>query len=172
MISMELLLRYPIFAGLEESQLATLTKVSKKEKLDPEHYIFRVNDEPTCVYLILDGKVGIFEDVTDKTREMSMADVITGDIPTKEVMVNSLGSGEMFAAAALIPSYKSCVSVKTLEPTTVVAFDASELHEIFKEDCCLGYEVMTRAASLISQRLQAKLIEGLSLDIERSSQVA
>jgi len=172
MISKELLLRYPIFAGLDRSQLTTLTKVAKRENLETEHYIIRVNDEPTHVYLIVDGKVGIFVDVTDKTREMSTADAITGDIPTKEVMVNALGSGEMFAAAALIPSYKSRVSVKTLEPTAVVAFDGSELHEIFKEDCCLGYEVMTRAATLISQRLQAKLIEGISLDVERLSQAA
>ena len=147
MISPEVIRRYPFFAGLSVDQVNTLARAADEEKVEAGHFFLHEGDEVPYMYLILEGTANVLIELPTRDRE---------------IIVSTIGSGEVFAWSALVPPHKATASVKASAPCSVVAIDCRKLLEAFKEDYQFGYVMMTKAAQVTRDRIAGMNIEFLA----------
>jgi len=162
MISVELLRRYPFFAGFTREHLNHLARVTREESVLAGHQFISEGERLTNFYLVLEGTVGVLVKVPDREFEQSLTRQITNNLITKEVTVSTAGEGEVFGWSALIPPNLSTASVKALTPCRVLVFDYQELQPIIDEDCCFGHLLTLKAAQTIRDRLRDRRVENLA----------
>ena len=147
MVSVELLRRFPFFAGLNFDQLDALARASDEKEVEAGHFFLHERDENPYLYLVLDGEVTVVLELTGQNKE-----VIVGDV----------GPGEVFAWSALVPPHTATASVKATSPCHVVAIDCCQLLKDFEQDPAFGYLMMTKAAQITRDRVVTLTIETLA----------
>jgi CRP-like cAMP-binding protein len=162
MISPELLRRYPFFAGLEESQIVSLAQVANEEQVDEGHYFFHEDDKLDTFYLVVEGEVAVIIEVPDQTVEQKVSGQLMGELQTKDIVISTVGPGEVFAWSGLVPPHEATGAAKANSACRVVAFDGVQLRQKFEEDCQFGYVMMQKAAQVSRGRLRDLRIESLA----------
>jgi CRP-like cAMP-binding protein len=162
MISIELLRRYPFFAGFTREQIDDLARVASEESVLAGHQFISVGEQLTNFYLVLEGSVGVIIQVPDREIEQSLTRQITNNLITRDVTVSTVGVGDVFGWSALIPPNLSTANVKALTPCRVLVFDYQELEPIIDEDCCFGHQLTLKAAQVIRDRLRDRRVENLA----------
>jgi CRP/FNR family cyclic AMP-dependent transcriptional regulator len=162
MISIELIRRYPFFAGLNHDQLVALAKVANEVAVETEHYFFHEGDELESIYLVLQGSAAVVIEVPDREVEQKLSGQLTGKLQTKDVVISAVGPGEVFAWSALVPPYRATAGVKATTPCRVITFDRKALLTAFEDDCRFGYLMMQKTAQVVRDRLQGLRIESLA----------
>ena len=147
MISLELIRRYPFFAGLNLDQMTSLAKTAKEESVEAGHYFLREKDQTQYLYFLIEGNVSIVLKLPGQNRE---------------IVVATVGPGDVFAWSALVPPHTATADVKATEPCHVIAIDCRQLLDIFEGDPRFGYLMMTRAAQVIRDRVATMTIETLA----------
>jgi CRP-like cAMP-binding protein len=166
MISPEVLRRWPFFAGLSQDHTKGLARVATEKAVDEGHFFFHEGDELGHFYLVLEGKIDVVIEALDKDVEHKISEQYLRDLKTRDVVVRSLGPGDVFAWSALVAPHEATAGAKAVASCKVVEFDAVKLLDAFEEDCRFGYEVMQKMAQLIRQRLRDTRIESLALVAE------
>ncbi len=166
MVSPELLRRYPFFAGLTHDNIAVLANLAEEHTVEAGHYFFHADEEVRCLHLTLEGKVGIVVELPDHEVEQPVSGQLTGAVKTRDVVVSTVGPGEVFGWSALVPPFTASASAKALTPCRVVCFDSRELVKSFAEDCRFGYLMMQKAAQIIRDRLHDMHIQSLAYMVE------
>ena len=162
MISPELLRRYPYFAGLNGKQIPILARVASEATVEANHYFFQEGDELKSLYLVLEGMTVTVIEVPDREAKQNLSAQLTGKLQTKDVVIGTVGPGEVFGWSALVAPYKATASAKATTPCRVVEFDCRELRRIFAEDCQFGYLMLQKAAQVGRDRLHNMRIESLA----------
>ena len=93
---------------------------------------------------------------------VSQADLIVLPAKDREIIVSTVGSGEVFAWSALVPPHTATASVKARTPCHVIAIDCRKLLEAFEQDYQFGYVMMTKAAQVTRDRIARMNIEYLA----------
>lgn len=159
MVSPELLLRYPFFAGLGSEQAGNLARLADEIVAAPGSYLFHEGDCLNSLYLVLEGKVAI---------TLSQPDVISRVIipppgaRTREVTVSMVSAGDLFAWSALVPPHKATSNARAIARSRLVLIDARELRQLFELDPRFGYLVMVRVAQVARDRIQDLHYESLA----------
>ncbi len=167
MISPELVRRYPFSAGLSEEQIIALAKTATEQDVPAGEVLFREGDTLCCVYVVVQGAVAINIAVPDRDAAQSVANQITGEMPTTNITVSTAGTGEVFSWSALVEPYLATASAVTLTPCKLIAFDCNELRKLFEKDCCFGCRMMQVAIQIARDRLRDTRIEALVLAAEK-----
>lgn len=162
MVSPELLRRYPFFAGLDHNQIVMLAKLAQVQTVDEGFYFFQEGDVLNKLYLLLEGAVAIVAKVPDHETEQTVSDQLDGDVPTKEVTISTVGTGNVFAWSALVPPFKSTASAKSITHCRTIVFDCEELRPTLEQDYGLGFIMIQNVARVIRERLRDKRIESLA----------
>ena len=162
MISIELLRRYPFFAGFTREQIDDLARVAEEESVLAGHQFIFEGERLTNFYLVLEGTVGITIKVPDKEFEQSLTRQITNNLITRDVTVSTVGEGEIFGCSAIVPPNRSTAYVISLTPCRVLIFDYQELQPIIDEDCCFGHLLTMKTAQIIRNRLRDRRVENLA----------
>jgi hydrogenase maturation protease len=162
MISPELLRRYPFFAGLSYDHIVALANAAEEMAVDSGHYFFREGDELTRFYLTIEGAIGILNELPDQAVDHKLAEQLTGQVRTREVVVSTAGPGDVFGWSGLLAPHRAASSAKALAPARVIAFDCPRLLSQFEEDCRFGYLMMQKIAQVIRERLRDMRIESLA----------
>jgi len=162
MVSIELLRRYPFFAGFSQDQIVDLADVAEEVSVMAGYKFIHEGEQQTNFYLLLGGTVGIIIKVPDENIEQSLTRQITNNLITRDVTVSTVGEGEMFGWSALVPPNISTANAKALASCRVLKFDYQELKPIIDEDCCFGHLLTLKAAQVIRNRLRDKRIEMLA----------
>jgi CRP-like cAMP-binding protein len=162
MISPELIRRYPFFAGLEESQIVSLAQVAVEAKVDEGHVFFNEGDKLDTFYLVVEGQVAVIIEVPDQGVEQKVSGQLMGELDTRDIVISTVGPGEVFAWSGLVPPHEATASSKAGSACWVVAFDGVKLREMFEEDCQFGYVMMQKAAQVSRARLRDLRIESLA----------
>lgn len=162
MISPELLRRYPFFAGLSYDQIVALADAAEEIAVDSGHYFFREGDELNRFYLTIEGAIGILNELPDQTVDHKLAEQLTGQLRMREVVMSTVGPGDVFGWSGLLAPHRAVASAKALMPARVIAFDCPQLLSRFEEDCCFGYLMMQKIAQVICERLRDMRIESLA----------
>jgi CRP/FNR family transcriptional regulator, cyclic AMP receptor protein len=147
MISPELLRRYPHFAGLSSDQLVTLARAAQEESVAAGEFVFHEGDALDRIYIVIEGEAAVLVDLPGKSRE---------------VILSTVGPGEVFAWSGLVPPHQATSSVRAMTPCRVMAFDCKQLLAEFDEDYALGYLMMQRLAQVMRDRIQDMHMETIS----------
>jgi CRP/FNR family cyclic AMP-dependent transcriptional regulator len=139
METIEALLREaPIFAGLQPDQLALLAGCASNVHFDPGGVLFREGDEADTFYLVRGGSVAL---------ELF--------VPARgPITIETLESGEVAGWSWLFPPYRWHFDAKALTAVRATAFDGACLRGKCDADPALGYELMSRFAQVLIERLQ------------------
>jgi CRP/FNR family transcriptional regulator, cyclic AMP receptor protein len=162
MISAELIRRFPFFAGLDLEQINKLAKLGTEKIVEEGHYFFHEDDELDTFYLNLEGAVGIVYEVPERDVEHKVADQFARKLKTKDIVISTVGPGEMFGWPGLVPPHKARSSSKALTPCRVIAFEGDKLLKEFDKDCGFGYVMTQKAAQVIGNRLRDLRVESLA----------
>jgi len=133
------LARHPFLSGLDRRFLPQLGRLASHKKFEGQQMIFHEGRPANELYLICQGKIGI------ETALLGMG----------ELVVQTLGAGDVVGWSWLLPPYEYHYSARALEPTEVIAMDGKALRGQCESDHDLGYELMKRFALVIVQRLAA-----------------
>lgn len=162
MIPVELLRRYPFFAGFTRDQIDDLAGATDEVTVKADHLFISEGERVTNFYLVLEGMVGIIIKVPDKEFEQTLTRQITNDLITRDITVSTVAEGEVFGWSALVPPNQSTAYVKALTSCRVLVFDYEELQPVITEDCCFGHLLTLKAAQIIRNRLRDKRVESLA----------
>lgn len=152
MVSPELIRRYPYFSGLsieKINQLANLAEVVENKK---GYYFHHEGSEISKVYIIVEGEVSL---ITIFPKQ------------DKEVVINTLGTGDVFGWTSLIPPYTAGAGAKAASKCKLIQFDAQKLRTKFNQDYEFGYMMMVKIAQIIRERLDSIVMETLAYQAEQ-----
>ncbi|MFN2187152.1 MAG: cyclic nucleotide-binding domain-containing protein [Candidatus Promineifilaceae bacterium] len=166
MVSAELLRRYPFFAGLSHEYLTRLAKISDEISVDAEHYFFHEEEDLDKFYLTLEGAIAIVIELPEKDVQHKVSEQFLRELKTKDVIVSTVGSGDIFGWSGLVPPYKSTAGAKAVTDCRVVAIQSQELRNLFEEDCKFGLVMTQKAAQIIRERLRDLRTETLSFIVQ------
>ena len=147
MISLELLRRFPYFAGLSVDQLVTMAKTAKEETAPEGHFFFHEGDHLNNIYIVLEGEVAVLIELPAKDRE---------------IIVSTVGPGHVFSWSGLVSPFQSSAAAKSVSACRVLAFDCEQLRKSFEEDYQLGYLMMQWLAQVMRDRIRDARIETLA----------
>lgn len=162
MVSPELIRRYPFFAGLKHANITALADAASEQVEDASHVFFRENETLQKFFLLLEGAVAIVIELPDHNEVQPVSDQLLGAFHTQDVVVSTVGPGDVFGWSGLVPPHTTSAKAKALTPCRVLAFDCKTLLDNFNEDCEFGYLMMQRAARVIRNRLHDMHIQSLA----------
>ncbi len=140
-VTIELLRRIPIFAGLSDDQVRRVITSPANRVVDfgPMEDIIREGEPADCMYVILDG----------------MVDVRIKAVAGREITIATLKGGEFFGEQALLPgaSGRRNASVRSLQ--------RARLYRIAREDVVLGYSYQGNVQQVHDENL---LLDELDLN--------
>jgi CRP-like cAMP-binding protein len=140
------LAQHPFLAGLDRRYLTQLNELASSRSFQDQQKIFEEGFPANACFLICKGKVGI------ETALMGCGDIV----------IQTLGPGEVLGWSWLLPPYQYHYSARALEPTQAIALDGKALRELCEQDHDLGYELMKRFAMVIVERLAATRARSLT----------
>ncbi len=137
-------------SDLPEHVLDELASVSAMVDFPEGSMVFQEGAENHFLYVIQSGKVGLDMYVPGRGR----------------VRILSVGPGEMLAWSALLGEGHMTVTAVALEDTRAVAAAGKKLRELCESNHEAGYQLMSRMAKALSQRLVATRLQLLDLFAE------
>jgi CRP-like cAMP-binding protein len=128
----------PLFAGLETDQLELLAGCASNVRFSEGQVLFREGDEANVFYVIRHGTVAI---------ELYSA-------PRGGMTIETISPGEVIGWSWLFPPYRWHFDARALSRVRATAFDGACLRMKCEEDPLLGYDLMSRFAQVMLERLQ------------------
>ncbi|MCA9932322.1 MAG: cyclic nucleotide-binding domain-containing protein [Anaerolineales bacterium] len=162
MISPEILRRYPFFGGLDANQLTALAQVATEKEIEAGVFLFHEGEPLKEMYLTLEGQVDILFELPAQGVNHTVSEQLLGEMKTDEVVVTTIGSGQVFAWSALLPPHEATASAKTVTAVKVIVFDGTALMQSFAGDPALGCLMTQKVATVMRERLRALRIESLA----------
>jgi CRP-like cAMP-binding protein len=133
MVSPELIRRYPYFSGISMESIKLLANIAEEIESEQDQYFHHEGEEIDKVYILVEGEVSLITTLPQQD---------------KEVVINTLGTDDVFGWTSLLPP--------------LIEFDARELRTKFEEDYQFGYLMMIKIAQIIRERLDSIVIETLA----------
>ena len=143
----QLLHDHPFFDGLDENTLDLIAGCSINTHFGPDEEIFSENSPADHFYVIRRGKVAV---EIDASRGAPL-------------VLETVGSGEVLGVSWVLPPYRWTFDARAIEETSAVSIDAACLRLKCDADHDLGYELFTRFAGLVRDRLQTARLQLLDL---------
>lgn len=154
----KLLMKIPVFRGMEQKELENLLCFLEDEKFDMGDNILKEyeNEEDTKMYVILEGGVEILKKAPSKDEE--------------EVHLNILRPGESFGEMGLVDVMVRSATVRAIAPTRTFSLSKWNLNRLFELHPRVYGLLMRNIAQQISRRLRkADVFQASVLYKERTS---
>ena len=152
MVSPELIRRYRYFSSVSNQQLNMLASIAEEVEFEPGHYFHNEGDKINNFYIVYEGDVSLVKTLPQQD---------------KEVVINTIGTGDVFGWTSLLPPYTAGSGAKAVTKCKLIEFDSAKLLERFDADKEFGYLMMIKIAQVIRERLDAIVIETLAYHAEQ-----
>jgi CRP-like cAMP-binding protein len=152
MVSPELIRRYKYFSSVSIEQLNMLASIAEEVEFEPDHYFHQEGDDIGKIYIIVEGDVSLITSLPQQD---------------KEVVINTIGSGDVFGWTSMLPPYTAGSGAKSVGECKLIEFDSAQLRQKFEEDSEFGYLMMIKIAQIIRERLDSIVMETLAYQAER-----
>ena len=154
MISPEVLRRFPLFAGQSFYMIDEIAMISKEVVISANEWLFHENDDANYFYLILEGEIAL----TLYLHSKGVGKHLT--------TTSALTKGQIFGWSSLVPPHHYKMGARAERDTTLLQIDGKALSQLFDDNPEYGYPFMKKIAEEISDRLEYKIIQVLSLVME------
>lgn len=138
---------HPFFTDMKKEHVEDLITCAGYARYEEGETIFQEGEQANYFYLIGRGRVSLDIHVPHR-----------GIVP-----VLTIDEGDVLGWSWLFPPYLWQFSARALDQTQAVAFNGRCLREKCQQDHELGYELMKRFASVMTQRLQAARMQLLDV---------
>jgi CRP/FNR family cyclic AMP-dependent transcriptional regulator len=139
MRTLDLVLRdVPLFEGLTNTKRALIAGCAGNVRFLEGETLFREGDPANTFLLIRHGSIAIETFVPARGS----------------ITIETIESGEVVGWSWLFPPYRWHFDARALSTVRATAFDGACLREKCDEDPQLGYELMSRFAEVLMERLQ------------------
>ena len=128
----------PVFHGLAPEQLELIAGCARERPLRPGHRPLPRGRPADTFYLVRHGTVALETFVPARGP----------------AMIETLEAGEVVGWSWLFPPYRWHFDARALTPLRATAFDGACLRGKCEADPALGYELMSRFAQVLIERLQ------------------
>jgi CRP-like cAMP-binding protein len=137
----------PSFAGLAPSQLQLIAGCARNERVEPGVYLLREGEPADRFFLIRHGAVALEVHAPGRGS----------------IVIETLHPGDVVGWSWLFAPYRWQLDGRALEPSALVAFDGACLRGKCEVDHELGYQLMSRFAANLVERLQATRLQLLDV---------
>jgi CRP/FNR family transcriptional regulator, cyclic AMP receptor protein len=128
----------PVFEGLEPDALSLIAGCASNVHFDQGAVLFREGDSADTFFLIRHGTVAL---------ELF--------VPARgSAVIETIEAGEVVGWSWLFPPYRWHFDARALTQLRATAFDGACLRGKCDDDPALGYELMSRFAQVLIERLQ------------------
>ena len=138
MDKLEVVRKSELFNGLSDEQLSVVEKMCTAQVFEPGACICKQDTKQDTVYVIEDGLVAIILEVG----------------PLSERQVQAASDFEVVGWSGLIEPFISTATVRVVEKTKVLAFDARELRRLFRTEPEIGYKIGPAIGNVVAKRLR------------------
>lgn len=132
----------PLFEGLREDWLAALAECGTELVAPAGEMLFREGDPADSFVLVVEGAIAL---------ELHA--------PAGPLVIATLHEHEVVGWSWLFEPRRWQFDCRTTEDTRMVSFDAARVRGLFESDPQLGYELISRFAACIVERLQATRVQ-------------
>ena len=129
-----------LFQGLPKDVLAKIHTLAHVEDYSAGDKIFREGEPAVDLYILREGKV-------------ELTYTLPND-PDTDIRISLVAPGEVFAWSALARGDTMTAQARAVVPSKAYIISANALHDVFAEHPYAGYDVMTRLAQQIIERLR------------------
>lgn len=143
MVSLEVLRRFPNFAGLSEPSLKRVARLARMRTFEVGERLFEEGQTADLMMFVLYGEVNIVYQLGN------------GD----SVVADTLVAGEPLAWSSLLEPYTLTAGAVARKAGSLIEIDASGLREMCEEDTEFGYVMMKEVAKTLRTRLSALLVQ-------------
>jgi len=137
----------PLFDGMKPEHLDLIVGCAANVRFAPGEFAARQGEAADRFFIVRKGRLAL--QVHGPGRG--------------ELTLLTVGDGEVLGWSWLVPPYKWHFDARSLTDTRALALDGRCLRGKFENDHELGYEMMTRFAQLMTQRLEAASLQLLDL---------
>ena len=134
----ELLGRLPFFAGMSEAELELIAGCGRNVHFEEGETILRQGDPADTFYVIRHGSVAVGNFVP----------------PRGDIVIEAIHDGEILGWSWLFPPYRSHFDARALSDVRATQFDGACLRAKCAEDTVFGFNVVSRFAGVLMERLQ------------------
>jgi CRP/FNR family transcriptional regulator, cyclic AMP receptor protein len=134
----EILTGIPFFDGIAENELALIAGCGRNVHFDAGETIFRQGDAADNFFVVRHGTVAVGNFVP----------------PRGELVIETLEAGELLGWSWLFPPYRAHFDARALSAVRATQFDGTCLRDKCAADPAFGYELMSRFAQVLIERLQ------------------
>lgn len=138
MDKLEVLRKSELFSELDDEQLSVVEKMCTCEVFEPGAIICKQDRKENKIYVIEEGLVAIILEVG----------------PLSQRQIQAASNFEVVGWSALIEPYICTATVKAIEKTKVLVFDAHELGRLFRTEPDIMYKVGSAVAYVVAKRLR------------------
>jgi CRP/FNR family transcriptional regulator, cyclic AMP receptor protein len=134
----EELAHHPFFAGIDPRFVAVIAGCGSNVQFEQDVDIFRESEQADRFYVIRHGRLALETDAPHLGR----------------LIIETIEAGEVLGWSWLFPPYRWHFDAKALTAIRATAFDGACLRSKCQEDPELGYDLMSRFAQVLMERLQ------------------
>ena len=135
----QLLAEHPFFLGLEPEHVSLLSGCATLARVEGGEFLFREGEVARSFYVVRHGSVA----VASITPQEGL------------VVIQTVSDGDVLGWSWLLPPFRWHFGAYAIEPTSLVALDATCVRKKCEDDAGFGYQIMRRFAQVIAWRLEA-----------------
>jgi CRP/FNR family cyclic AMP-dependent transcriptional regulator len=139
----DLIAQAPVFAGFEPEQLTEIAGCARNLRVQAGTYLLREGDSAERFFMIRHGTVAL---------EVNAP----GSGP---LMIETLTDSDVVGWSWLFAPYRWQMDGRAVEPCSLIAIDGACLRAKCHADHELGYQLMSRFAAIVVDRLQATRLQ-------------
>ena len=143
----EYLPQHPFFEGLDESVAALVAGCAVNVHFRPGQQIFREGEPADAFYVVRHGRVSL--------------EVRTPTGPP--VVVDTVHDDDVVGWSWLVPPYRWTFDARATEETSAIHFDGACLRGKAEEDPAIGYALLQRVVTVMSDRVHSARVRLLDL---------
>jgi CRP/FNR family cyclic AMP-dependent transcriptional regulator len=145
----DLLAAHPFLAGVQPRFVERLAGFARRSTARTGEYLIREGEHAGTWYLLREGYVDLTARIADRG----------------EVMVDTIGPGQVLGWSWLFPPCRWHFSAVAVEPVLAIALDGSKVRGLCETELAFGYDLTNRFLAVMLQRMQATRGRLLSRDI-------
>jgi CRP/FNR family cyclic AMP-dependent transcriptional regulator len=146
---------HPIFAGLDDAQLARIADVLVRRRVRAGETIFAEGERSSSMYLLTAGSVG-----TSKRLGLAARD---GAGRAKQKLLVHLAAPQFFGEMGLLSELDRSATITAESPCEILELRRDDFEHLAESDPVLGYQLIRNVAVVIAERLRRTDLDVLKL---------
>jgi CRP-like cAMP-binding protein len=130
--------KVPFFKELRKNELREFRRIIHQRHYKKNEIIFYEGEPGVGMYVIEQGKIGIYKNFDEKTKEE----------------LASLLPGEFFGEMALLDESPRSATAVALENSTILGLFRPDLFDLINQNPRLGNKILLRLSQMIAERLR------------------